>query len=50
MMEKLDGVNKVHHFRNRNRRALNKTELPTGEIEVVPEGIEILDVSTMHFV
>ena len=45
MMEKLDGVNKestisvtgtVREHSNKN------TELPTGEIEVVPEGIEIL--------
>ena len=45
MMEKLDGVNKESTISVtgtvRERSNMN-TELPTGEIEVVPEGIEIL--------
>ena len=45
MMEKLDGVNKesTSSVTGTVRERSNKnTELPTGEIEVVPEGIEIL--------
>ena len=45
MMEKLDGVNKESPFPltgTVRERSNKNTELPTGEIEVVPEGIEIL--------
>ena len=45
MMEKLDGVNKestISVTGTVRERSNKNTELPTGEIEVVPEGIEIL--------
>ena len=45
MMEKLDGVNKESTISVTGTvrvRSNKNTELPTGEIEVVPEGIEIL--------
>ena len=45
MMEKLDGVNKestISVTGSVRERSNKNTELPTGEIEVVPEGIEIL--------
>ena len=45
MMEKLDGVNKestISVTGTARERSNKNTELPTGEIEVVPEGIEIL--------
>lgn len=45
MMEKLDGVNKestISVIGTVRERSNKNTELPTGEIEVVPEGIEIL--------
>ena len=45
MMEKLDGVNKESTISvpgTVRERSNKNTELPTGEIEVVPEGIEIL--------
>ena len=44
-MEKLDGVNKestISVTGTVRERSNKNTELPTGEIEVVPEGIEIL--------
>ena len=44
-MEKLDGVNKestIYVTGTVRERSNKNTELPTGEIEVVPEGIEIL--------
>ena len=47
MMEKLDGVNKestISVTGTVRERSNKNTELPTGEIEVVPEGIEILDI------
>ena len=45
MMEKLDGVNKestISVTGTVRERSNKNTELPNGEIEVVPEGIEIL--------
>ena len=45
MMEKLDGVNKestISVTGTVRERSNKNTEIPTGEIEVVPEGIEIL--------
>ena len=45
MMEKLDGVNKestISVTGTVRERSNKNTELPTGEIEVVPEGIEII--------
>ena len=45
MMEKLDGVNKestISVTGTVRERSNKNTELPTGEIEVVPDGIEIL--------
>ena len=45
IMEKLDGVNKestISVTGTVRERSNKNTELPTGEIEVVPEGIEIL--------
>ena len=45
MMEKLDGVNEestISVTGTVRERSNKNTELPTGEIEVVPEGIEIL--------
>ena len=41
MMHRLDGVNKESEGTVRERSSKN-TELPTGEIEVVPDGIAVL--------